>query len=83
MIPQDVAVVPHFTVTVNSKEVTVPTGASVGTAISASGEQNPERVIATLQLRRPYANTLAPVTFDRTKHDILRLPLRGGEDLRF
>jgi len=83
MIPQDVAVVPHFAVTVNGKEVAVPIGASVATAISASGEQNPDRAIATLQLRRPYANTLAPVTFDRTKHDILRLPLRGGEDLRF
>ena len=83
MIPQDVAVVAHFAVTVNGKEVAVTTGASVATAISASGEQNPERVIPTLELRRPYANTLVPVTFDRTKPYILRLPLRGGVDLRF
>lgn len=83
MIPQDVAVVPHIAVTVNGKEVAVPTGASVATALSASGERNPERVISELQLRRPYANTLAPVIFDRTKPYILRLPLRGGEDLRY
>ncbi len=83
MIPKEVAVVPYLAVTVNGKEVAVPAGALLATAILASGEHNPEYVVTTLQLRRPYANTLAPVTFDRAKADILRLPLRGGEDLRW
>ncbi len=83
MIPKDVAIVPHLAVTVNGKEVAVPAGTPVAAAIRAGGEPHPERLLASLQIQRPYATGLIPMTFDRTRTDVLGLLLRGGEDLRW
>jgi len=66
---------------VNGREVTLPVGASVRSAIQAGGEKDPPRVLAQLSVRRLYRGKLVPVEFDRTSQEILGLILFGGEEI--
>ncbi len=79
-LPQRVGVNPFLVVTVNEKEVTVPLGGTVRSAIQAAG-QHPEGVLATLSVARPYSGQLRSVEFDRAGPEILNLKLGGGEHL--
>jgi len=65
------------------KEVRVPAGTSLAEAIRAAGERTPANVLPTLAVQRVHGGALVPVEFDRTKQDILALPLRGGENIRW
>jgi hypothetical protein len=78
-LPKRVGVNPFLVVTVNEKEVTVPLGGTVRSAIQAGGVQSPESVLATLSVSRLYAGQLRAVEFERTGNGILNLKLNGGE----
>ncbi len=80
VLPQRVGVNPFLVVTVNEKEVTVPLGGTVRSAIQAAG-RHPETVLATLTVSRPYSGQLRSVEFDRAGPAILNLKLGGGEHL--
>jgi hypothetical protein len=79
VIPKDVAVNPMFAVTVNGAEVLVPRGARVSTAIRLAGQRQPNTVLRTLRVQRPWNGRLAPVVFDPDSEAILNMPLRSGE----
>jgi len=81
VLPQHVAANPDVVVMVNGREVALPVGASVRSAIQAGGEKDPPRVLAQLSVRRLYRGKLVPVEFDRTSQEILGLILFGGEEI--
>jgi len=80
VLPRRVGVNPFLVVTVNEKEVTVPLGGTVRSAIQAGG-QRPDAVVATLTVSRLYSGQLRTVEFDRASPEILNLKLNGGERL--
>ena len=80
LLPKRVGVNPFLLVTANDKEVTVPLGGTVRSAIQIAG-QTPDVALATLTVSRPYGGQLRPVVFDRASPDILNLKLGGGEHL--
>jgi hypothetical protein len=82
LIPKEVAVVPHISVTVNGKETAILAGSRVRDAVLAAGEKNPQHALATLAVQRFYSGALTAVDFDRSAPDILDLPLSGGEDIK-
>ena len=79
-LPKRVGVNPFLLVTVNEKEVTVPLGSTIRSAVQANGGRA-DSVIATLAVSRLYAGQLRPVEFDRANPEILNLKLNGGEHL--
>jgi hypothetical protein len=82
-IPDQVAVQPHFIVTVRGSTVAVPISGKLQDALKAAGVTQPETVLPTLTVQRRYAGALVPVTFNRSHPDILDLLLQGGEDIRW
>lgn len=83
LIPAEVAVLPHVTVSVNGDTSTIWAGATLADVVRLRGVADPKTVLPTLTVRRPYGRGLMPVQFDRTEGAILRLPLIGGEDMRW
>jgi len=65
------------------KETAVVSGGSVGDALKAAGVANPSTVLSTLQVDRKYNGKPTAVQFDRSKQEILGLPLLGGEVIRW
>jgi hypothetical protein len=80
VLPKRVGVNPFLVVTVNEKELTVPLGATVRTAVQAAG-QRIDGVLPTLAVWRMYAGQLRPVEFPREGSSIFDLKLNGGERL--
>src|SRR5277367_4461251 len=76
--PKDVAVNPMVSVTVNGAEVLVRRGALVAWAMGAAGQRQPNAVLRTLTISKPWNGRLMPVAFDPGDGAILNLPLRGG-----
>jgi len=83
LIPRESAVVPHILVSAAGKETAVVSGGSVGDALKAAGVANPSTVLSTLQVDRKYNGKPTAVQFDRSKQEILGLPLLGGEVIRW
>ena len=81
VIPRGVALNPDVVVLANAREIAVPVGSSVRTALTAAGERRPESVLARLSIRRLYAGKPVRVEFDPTNPAALALPLLGGEEL--
>jgi hypothetical protein len=80
-IPKGIAVSPEVRVLANGKEVFIPLGGTVRSALNAAGEPQPERVAGRLKLSRPYRGIVIPVEFDRSGTSILAMVLNGGEEL--
>jgi hypothetical protein len=78
-IPDDVAVNPLVSVTINGAEVLVRRGAWVAWAIQATGERQPNTLLRSLSISKPWNGQLMPVTFDPSDSAILNMPLGGGE----
>ena len=76
VLPKRVGINPFLVVTVNEKEMTVPLGATLRTAVQAAG-QRVDAVLPTLSVSRPYAGQLRRVEF--TGPAIFDLKLGGGE----
>jgi len=80
VIPRRVAVNPFMVVTVNGAEVRLALNGNVRSAVlQGGGPSHPEEVLPQLAVWKPYGGKLKPVEFDRSKPDILRLTLLGGE----
>ena len=65
---------PYIQIKVNGERRDVVPGVTVGQVIERSG-------LPRLRILKPYLGKMAPVQWDRTKEDILNLPLEGGEEL--
>ncbi|HEX4278295.1 MAG TPA: hypothetical protein VHZ74_23230 [Bryobacteraceae bacterium] len=78
-IPRRVALNAVVPVTINGTEVLVRWGANLAEAMRGAGERQPEAVLATLAIERPYNGRPTRVDFERSSQAILRLPLAGGE----
>jgi hypothetical protein len=81
-IPRSVAVNPYLAVMVNGREVRVSVGATLRNAVQAAAGQ-PQEVLGTLRVEKPFAGRLLPVEFDGTKPDVLDLVLLGNEIVRW
>jgi hypothetical protein len=79
VIPKAVAVNPLIAVTVNQAEALMLRGATVFQAIRRSGQLQPNEVLSTLTVLKPWKSKLIPVDFNRSDPAILRLVLAGGE----
>jgi hypothetical protein len=81
MTPQ-FGVNPYIRVKVKHAETDLELGATVRTAIEQSaGKGSAVAALAQLTVRKPYKGKLSTVEWDRTKQDILNLPLEGGEEI--
>ena len=78
-IPKRVAINPMVLVTVNGAEMLLNWGATLGTAIGAAGERQPNTLLPQLFVFKPYGDRMAAVEFDHTNSAILNLILMGGE----
>ena len=80
-VPKRVAINPMVVVTVNGTETTLNWGATVGAAIRAGKEQQPNAILPRLSILRPYADRTAQVEFDPSSPAILNMILMGGESI--
>jgi hypothetical protein len=83
VLPKRVGVNPFLLVTVNSKDLTVPLGATVRAAITAAGMRAPETVLNQLAITRPFRGEQRAIEFDPKTPDVLNLKLAGGETIRW
>lgn len=81
LLPRQVAANPDVVATVNGREVALPVGTTVRTAIQAGGEKDPQRVLRQLHVRRLYGGKPVGVEFDRMSPEILGLILFGCEEI--
>jgi hypothetical protein len=81
MIPRNVGVNADVVASVNGREIALPVGATVASAIRAAGERAPERILPGLAVTRLFAGKPAAVEFDRASADILSLLLMGNEEI--
>jgi hypothetical protein len=80
-IPRHVAVNPMITVNVNGSEVQLNWGSTLGGAIRAAGERQPNLVLPRLSLSKPHTGRLVAVDFDRSDPKVLDLVMTGGESI--
>jgi hypothetical protein len=81
LLPANVGMNPQITVLVNGKEVMLPVGANVRSAIAAAGVRDPAAPLPRLTVRKLYAGKPAAVEFNRASQDIFNLMLVGGEEI--
>uniref|UniRef100_Q02AI6 Lipoprotein n=1 Tax=Solibacter usitatus (strain Ellin6076) TaxID=234267 RepID=Q02AI6_SOLUE len=82
-VPMEMMLTAEMRLRVNGKPAYVPVGGNVAEVLRTAGVRQPQTVIQSLQVLRPYEGALAPVEFDRTRSDILNLTLIGGEEIRW
>ncbi len=81
MTPQ-FGVNPYIRVKARQVEVDLELGATVRAAIEQSaGKGSAAAALAQLTVRKPHDGKLSLVEWDRSKQDILNLPLEGGEEI--
>jgi hypothetical protein len=80
-IPKRVAINPMVLVIVNGSETLLSWGATVATAIRATGQPQPNTVLAHSSILKPYRDGLAAIDFDQQDSAILNLVLMGGETI--
>jgi hypothetical protein len=78
-IPKDVAVTPLISVTINGTEALVSRGTTIFNAIRVSGESQPNSILSSLSVYKPWNGRLIAITFDHADAGILDLVLRGDE----
>lgn len=81
-LPKEVAVTPMIAVTVNGAELLVGRGAKLSQAIRIAGVAQPDTVLGTLTVNKPWSERVMPVVFDRSAGSaILNMTLMGGESI--
>jgi len=80
-IPRRVALNALVPVMANNKEVLVRWSADLGEALRTAGARQPDKLLASLSILKPYRGRLTPIEFDHTSSAILRLPITGNEQL--
>ncbi len=81
MFPNNVGVNVNIVATVNGREIALPVGSRLASAMRAAGESHPEALLPRLLVRKSYDGRLVPVEFDRGDAAILSLVLLGGEEI--
>lgn len=76
-----VAIARFISVEIQGRPVDLRPGTTVGAAIRQQTGNDPERVLAALQVSRPYRGKPALVRFDPRQPAVLALPLEGGEEI--
>ncbi len=83
-IPADTILTPEMMVRANGKAAPYILGRStVGNVLHSAGVRQPQEIVSSLVVLRPYGRQMLPVEFDRSRSDILSLVLAGGEELRW
>ncbi len=82
-VPMEMTLTAEMKLRANGKPAYIAVGGSVGELLRTAGVRQPQTVVQSLQVLRPYEGALAPVEFDRTRPDILALTLIGGEEIRW
>lgn len=83
-VPNDTILVPEVMVHVNGKPVTYILGrGTVANVVRSAGVRQPNDVLPTLKVLRPYGRLMLPVEFERSQTEILSMVLIGGEDIRW
>ena len=79
-IPRGIGVNPFMRIVVNGAPLTVVYYATVRGVLQAA-KKRPEDVLPTLTISKPFAGHPVNLEFDRTKQEILNLPLTGDEQI--
>lgn len=85
-LPRLTALNLELVVTANSREVSVPIGATVSAALEAAGVRGREQqraTLPTLTVRRPWRGKMIPVTPLDERAQLLSMVLIGGEQVRW
>ena len=83
-IPTDTILTPEMMVRANGKAAPYVLGrGTVGNVLHSAGVRQPQDIVQSLVVLRPYGLRMLPVEFDRSRSDILSLVLAGGEELRW
>jgi hypothetical protein len=83
LVPVRVAITGFVPVQVNQSEVLVPWRGTVGEAIRLGGEPEPESILAKLAVYKRFEDKPIEITIDHNSRAILKLPLVGGEIIRW
>ncbi len=83
VLPQGVALNPLISVLVNQQEKLVPVGLTLRMLIQDEIRQPLTTVLSTLTVRKKFRNQLTDISFPKGSMEILKLPLQGGEQIRW
>jgi hypothetical protein len=81
-VPPKVGVNAYMRLRVNGEDLVVPYSATVRNVIQ-SAKKRPEEVLPTLVITKLFGSEQVPLTFDRSKPDILNLWLVGNEEIQW
>jgi hypothetical protein len=81
--PKYAAVNAEIEIRVKKKALYLPLSSTIGDALTTAGVDDPKAVAAKLTLTRLWNSHRVPVKFDRDSMAILKLPLLGGDHIRF
>jgi hypothetical protein len=82
-VPKDAVVGAELKVLANGKMAAVPIGGTVADLLRGEGVRDMAGVLPTLKMTRPFEGVPLPVEFDRSRPDILRVVLLGGETVHW
>jgi len=82
-VPMEMTLTAEMKLRANGKPAYIAVGGNVGELLRTAGVRQPQTVVHSLRVLRPYEGALTPVEFDRTRPDILALTLIGGEEIRW
>lgn len=80
-VPKEMVLGPELRVFARGSDAFAPVGGTLNDVLRSAGLRDPKTALATLQVRRPYEGKLLPISFDRTRPEILGLVLIGGEQI--
>jgi hypothetical protein len=79
LMPPDVGLEARLRITVQGRNTTAAVTATLATALAESGVRQPEKILPTLKVLRPYRGGYAPVVAAPVPGGLLGLLLSGGE----
>lgn len=82
-VPNESILVPEVEVRANGKPAWVPVGGTLGDALNRAKVKMGKETLQNLTVLRPWSGQLLPIEFDRSRPDILRLVMIGGESIHW
>jgi hypothetical protein len=82
-IPSEMILVPEVKVRANGKAAYAPVGGTVGDILHSAGVRLREGDAPRVTVLRPYDGMPLPIEHDPSRTEILRVVLKGGEDIRW
>lgn len=82
-VPDSAVVTPEVKTHVNGQVMFIPFGGTIADILRAAKVRQLAAVLPSLTVQRVYNGVLYPIDFDRTRLEILRVVVVGGEDIRW